>query len=269
MPCVALRCTKTRASTFDSSVSGAITSSKCVGRRSDDYFHTICRPACRLHPAFLDHTMLRSHFYVTEEIMSTFKVQKIRSCVQCGDLLSLKCKSCAIHPERKPRVIDLYDWPPILATGPCGCIKILCQAEGCGKTTWRNPSRCGRGGKATSKKLFCSYLCSTRTLAAAKNIRQKVPCAYCEKITIRKSYLLKIWALSFCNRSCYFLHRAKKSHEAKEAAIAEKRGTDGRALLQCGKCRDVTEHREINANNAKCEKCSTIRSTIVKVLVNA
>ena len=69
--------------------------------------------------------------------MSTFKVQRIRSCVQCGDLLALKCKTCLKHPDRKPRVVELYDWPQVLKTAECGCcIQFQCQLPGCTKTRW-------------------------------------------------------------------------------------------------------------------------------------
>lgn len=203
--------------------------------------------------------------------MSMFKVQKIRSCQQCGDLLPLKCKSCTCDPKRKPRVIEFYEWPEILATGPCGCIKIRCQAEGCTRTVWRDPKHYGKGGKAISKRFFCSIPCSARSMAAARCTRQTVPCAYCSKQVVKKSYALKTWNKSFCNQTCYFLRRAKDAHAIKEAARIDKAGTDGRALLQCSgtKCRgEVTEHSSVSGNTAQCLVCATKRDLRIPIGAN-
>lgn len=187
--------------------------------------------------------------------MSVFKVQRIRSCVQCGDVLGLKCKNCIKHPERKPRVIDFYDWPEILKTAECGCcIQIRCQADGCGKLVWRNAKH-NRGGKAISKAFYCSISCSARSMAMARCKRQSVPCAYCSKMVVKKMFSLKTWVRSFCNNTCYFLFRAKTKHEAKMAA---KEDEEARALLWCEKCRDVTDHDSTNLSKANCRPCAAL-----------
>lgn len=195
--------------------------------------------------------------------MSTFKIQKIRSCEQCGDVLSLKCKSCVSHPERVPRVVEYYDWPQILQTGHCGCIQIRCQSEGCVNTMWRDPKHYGAAGKATSKRFFCSIGCSGRSMALARITRQEVPCAYCTKKVVKKSYALKIWKQSFCNNTCYFLFRAKNKHEERENKVAEKNGSDGSALYYCSVCRDVTNQSQFSGflRASPIYKCSVCLSS--------
>lgn len=145
------------------------------------------------------------------------KVQKIRSCVQCGDVLAKKCDRCKAHSNRKPRVIEYYDWPEILAISPCGCIKIACQLPGCHATMWRLKSK-NRGGMSISKNFFCSVAHTSKFVASQRDKRQTVPCAYCGKLVVKKAFALKTWKESYCNQTCHFLQRAKRKHEAREAS---------------------------------------------------
>lgn len=193
--------------------------------------------------------------------MSTFKVQRIRSCVQCGDVLSLKCKGCVKHPDRKPRVIEYYDWPEILKTAECGCcIYIQCQFPGCGKCVWRNKSH-NREGRAISKAFFCSTTCSGRTIGLARVNRREVPCAYCAKKVMKKACELKTWKHAFCNRTCYFLFKAKQTHDQKQIAEKLYKSLNDLSMLQCqGKCRgQVTEHSKTSKNTSACKTCNTVR----------
>ncbi len=191
--------------------------------------------------------------------MSIFKIQRIRSCVQCGDVLALKCAACTKHPERKPRVLEIYDWPPILKTAECGCcIQISCQAEGCTRRMWRNVKH-NKASMAASKRSFCSIACAARSMAMARCTRQTVPCDWCKKPVTKKSYALKTWKKSFCNQTCYFLRRAKDAHAIKEAERnAPDAGNIG--LLHCVKCNDVTEHLTPKNKPAMCKTCQTTRA---------
>lgn len=187
-----------------------------------------------------------------------FKVQFIRSCVQCGDVLSLKCKSCVKHPKRKPRVIEYHDWPEILEAGPCGCcIKIACQSPGCSKAMWRYTGHV-KGGKSLTKRFFCSKPCFHRGNTLE---RVQVSCSYCTKPTTRKISSSPTWRHSFCNLTCYILFRRKAEYELRVKRHAAKAGTDGHALLQCnGRCRGaITEHVETRVRMAKCLVCAAIR----------
>lgn len=194
--------------------------------------------------------------------MSVFRVQKVRSCVQCGDVLALKCGACAKHPERRPRVLEVYDWPEVLKTAECGCcIKIRCQLEGCTQTMWRNIKH-NRAGKAASRGSFCSIRCSARSMAAARVTRETVPCDWCARPVVKKSYALKTWKKSYCNRTCYFLRRAKDQHGAAEAKRLAAKEDSKLAMLECrGRCRTVTEHTTTGASSAMCRACGTARTT--------
>lgn len=184
---------------------------------------------------------------------ATFKVQRIRSCVQCGDVLGLKCKSCLKHPDRKPVVVEFFDWPEILKVAECGCcILIACQAPGCVNRMWRHRKH-ERGGLTSSRSFICSPKCGGKLLHITRSKRQQVPCAYCSKLVTKKQFTLKSWVRSFCNNSCYFLFRAKAKHEAQQAAKAK---DAARALLWCEKCKDVTEHDSPNIGSAKCLPCA-------------
>lgn len=197
--------------------------------------------------------------------MNVFRVQKIRSCVQCGDVLSQRCTSCVKHPDRVPRIVEFHDWPTILKVAECGCcVQVACQNPSCDVKVWRT-KRFSSTGLSRSATLFCSKRCNVVTQNAARDTRISVPCGWCAKPVRRRSAMLKTFKNVYCRPDHYYLAEAKKRHAAKEAIAFEKSGTDGRALLQCGKCKDVTEHSEVNANNAQCESCSTVRKIAVMV----
>lgn len=207
--------------------------------------------------------------------MSTLKIQFVRSCVQCGDVLSTKCKGCIKHPERQPRVVEFYDWPEILETNSCGCIRIRCQLEGCSVTMWRYRQRNGQHGLPTSKNFYCSVPHSARAAGLGRVKKIMVPCASCSKPVQKKNYAIKTWKRSFCNRTCYFIFRAKERHSLQEKAVADRKmercGTDGRALIECfANCKGrglVTEHLETGRGVAKCTLCGTSRKTTVHMMV--
>lgn len=173
--------------------------------------------------------------------MTTFKIQKIRSCVQCGTILGHKCKSCVSHPDRKPKIIELYDWPKILETCPSGdCIKIQCQRDGCHGTMWRSLTHT-KGGKMRSESMYCSRRCNCLVLAREKDSRVEVPCGWCSSPVLRKRSQIKTFKAAYCRPDHYFLAIRKNKHEEKETEIAME---ENLALMECrGSCRDITEHR--------------------------
>lgn len=90
-----------------------------------------------------------------------------------------------------------------------------------------------------------------------------VPCAYCEKMVMKKMYILKSNAHSFCNTTCYFLFRRKSEHEAKEGARILKKEMENLSMLQCSgsKCRgEITEHRAVERGVSACVVCKATRS---------
>lgn len=188
-----------------------------------------------------------------------FKVQYIRSCKQCGTVLSMKCKACVKHPDRKPTIVEVYDWPPILATCPSGdCIQIACQKPGCTGKPWRSRSHT-RGGKMKSAHMYCTRQCNLSMIALSKRIaRVKVPCGWCRAPVERTESQLKLLKSAYCRPDHYFLFLKKAVHEAKQALKAET--SPDRALLHCVKCKDVTEHKAPSKGNAICLTCNGTRT---------
>lgn len=200
--------------------------------------------------------------------MNTFKVQKIRSCVQCGSVLNKKCKACLAHPERKPQVVTLYDWPPILEHGPCGCcVRIACQLSGCTNDwVWRHVKR--KNGKATAKNFYCTVLHRNRAQAGAQRLpKVETTCAYklCGKTILKDPWKIKQTAESYCHATCQLLERSRRANEAKIAAKAVSEEPDPTSLLEClngcqGNDGDkITEHEEISKGRYRCVNCGKMR----------
>ena len=145
----------------------------------------------------------------------TIKIQKIHECRQCGDLLPLKCLKCLAHPDRKPRIVELYGLPPILETGPCGCVRIACEREGCARSVWR---RVYQVAKHPSR--FCGDSCARIFQAARRNTQQEVTCANpgCERGAdgTRKRFKVKVCRLRggrqvCCCPACMYAYRIVKT----------------------------------------------------------
>lgn len=196
--------------------------------------------------------------------MSYFKVQHIRFCKQCRELLPTKCAKCIVHPERKPRVVAIYDAPRILATGPCGCVKIICQFEKCARKRfmWR---RLKADGSLAQHNHYCTPNCARDDIAAARTTRVTVTCAYapCSKKFERKACEVKNMRCACCSPACGYLQRKVETAKKREAAKKD----DGALLLQCaGKCRgEITDHLALSRSQAKCVPCGAPRGMAVKV----
>ena len=202
--------------------------------------------------------------------MSVFRVQRIRSCVQCGSVLGLKCGKCVKHPGRKLRVIELFDWPEILRTAQCGCcIEISCQLPGCKKTIWKYIRLRGKEKKSVARKLYCSNACAARAAGLSIKTRVRVPCAYCGKIVEKQQWALKLRNYVYCKQECHYLHVRQLAFDAKkDAREKENRGQGSLALLECWNgCKDITEHVLISEPNRgttnykyRCNVCKKSRS---------
>lgn len=198
--------------------------------------------------------------------METLRFQKIRACVQCEEILSLKCERCLKHPDRKPRVIELYEWPPILRVGPCGCLLIACQAPGCRNTKWRYPRLHSKEGKAVSQTFCCSPKCAAKVAASTLKTSIEVACACgCGKKFTKQPAVLKLRRHVYFSQEHHYKHVRRMNFETKQKKliIAEK---DNLALLECwGGCREITEHTrrgEISKGNVRheCNVCHFIRN---------
>lgn len=192
--------------------------------------------------------------------MSVFKVQRIRSCVQCGSVLSLKCKGCAAHPDRKPKIVEYYNWPTILEVCPCKCsVRIACQRDGCKGTMWRNKTH-NPGGLSRSASLFCSPRCNCLVRAAERDTRVTVPCGWheCRKPVLRSRSQIKTFKAAYCRPDHYFLSMRKSAHDVKVAKIKAIEDTQI-GLLHCSGCNDVTEHTTPDTGLATCRACGVKR----------
>ncbi len=197
--------------------------------------------------------------------MSVFHVQRIRSCVQCGEILSQKCDKCQAHPNRKPQIIELFDFPPVLATAECKCcIKLRCQREGCQNTFWRYIRLHYSVAKARSRNFYCSSTCAAKASPATKSTSIDTPCAYCGKIVAKQPAILKLRRHVFCNPSHHYLFVKKSRFDADKGKKIIEREMEKQALLQCGNgCKDITLHEEVGYTHTKhkCMKCGFVRST--------
>ncbi len=142
-------------------------------------------------------------------------------------------------------------------------ILVACQRDGCAVKFWRSIKCGGRAGQSYFKRMFCSKKCNLDQLHAESSKKTEVPCSWCKKIILRKPS--KILENAFCRPDHYFLFQRKSAHDKKEAERVEREGTDGRSLMECEKCRDVTDHVALSASSSKCVPCGTVRDSRVKI----
>lgn len=192
--------------------------------------------------------------------MNTFKVQRIRSCTQCHEVLPLKCKKCACSPTRKPRVVELFNWPEVLKVAECGCcFQFACQLPGCTGRMWRCVKK-NQKALSVSRNLYHTKICAISAAHRAKENFEMVPCEYCRKPCRRTQFMLKRHAHVFCHGECYHLWRAKKKHQAMQEKDNPQTG-----MLHCRKCGAVTEHQTPKVGKAKCLICETLRGQEISV----
>lgn len=195
------------------------------------------------------------------------KVQRVRACVQCGDVLSKKCDKCKKHPTRQPRIIELYDFPAPLKVAECGCCILLrCQRPGCHVTFWRSTKNNAVKGKSRHATFVCSGRCRSITANAGRKTSILLPCGWCEKPVSRQPAQIPLKRIVFCKPVCWYLYRtreaARRNAIKREPSLLDPAAAD----LQCeGKCRAITEHVEIAPNRYRCRTCSHVRSDVIKV----
>ena len=192
--------------------------------------------------------------------------QKIHFCSQCGDTLPLRCVKCIRHPERKPRVVELFDAPPILRTGPCGCILIQCQRQGCKETRW---CRLKADGTFELKNYYCSKYCGGQVTGEARKTRQILPCSYpgcTKKVEKHVSSIVRTKRI-YCGQSHHYAHRTIMKLERKAAEKHRKAMLEKVVLLSCrGKCRnEVTTHTEMVGGMASCQICNNVRDCKIRI----
>lgn len=184
------------------------------------------------------------------------KFQRIRYCDQCEELLPKVCTKCVKHPDRRPRMVELFGMPPVLSIGPCGCVKIGCQRTGCAITVWRVPRADGSLGL---KNQFCSKSCNALVTAERKKAKRiTATCSDgCGRTVTRPASNMRAKYVYF-SQVCHFKHRTVLAAEKRIAAAQANKDTD-RGLLECLKCKDIKEHLTPEARQAICLTCGTKR----------
>ena len=184
--------------------------------------------------------------------MSFVKVQRVCYCIQCEEMLPKRCKKCVKHPDRRPRVVEIFDAPPVLATNECGCVKIRCQRPGCLQTMWRHPRADGTLG---NKNHFHDPACVRIVTAAAKRAaRVTVVCTCgCGRTVTRSLSLMKAKRVYF-SQLCHFRHRVALKAEARRAEDND----DVQSLVCSSKyCRgEVTDHKRLDNGRYACVRCN-------------
>lgn len=203
--------------------------------------------------------------------MSTIEFVKMWTCSQCGDPLGKKCVQCKKHPNRKPRIVEWYEFPKILRTCECASsVLIPCSRAGCTKTRWMNIKNT-RGGLSRHETLFCSRQCNCIVQNLSKKTSVMVPCGWCAAPVKRKQSEIKALKNAYCRHDHYVMHMKKQHHEEKERArLVEKalaKMTSRSVSLQCeGACRGaITEHMNISRTMASCKPCGTTRSNSIAI----
>ena len=193
--------------------------------------------------------------------MSIFKIQRIRACTRCGDVLSQKCEKCLKHPNRAPKVVELFSWPKPLKMAECECCFLIrCQREGCAAPPfWRNMKSGGRQGLSRSQKLYCTQRCNLVSQNVAKDTRVPVPCGWCRKSILRRASHGRNFKAAYCLPEHYFLAMRKAAHKERES---KKDLLDDPivGMLWCERCEQVREHDTPRNGSAICRSCKRTRN---------
>lgn len=181
------------------------------------------------------------------------KVQRIRFCVQCEEALPRRCAKCVKHPDRRPRVVELFGVPAVLATNECGCVKIRCQRPGCLRTMWRHPLA---DGTLARRNHFCSPACGRAVTAAAKRAaRVAAPCSCgCGRQVVRPASNMRAQRAYYSQR-CHYLHRAALLAQARRRAAEADDAVQAYACYS-PRCRGaVTDHTKLPGGAYACVRC--------------
>ncbi len=173
--------------------------------------------------------------------MANFRIQRIRSCSQCGEILAQRCDKCLSHPERKPRIVELYDWPEILQTGHCGCLLIQCQRPGCTNKKWRYAKLHNKEGKSESKNFCCSPKCAALVANMSKVAKIEVKCSYCNATKMVWPSILRLRREIFCRRDHHYLWVCQQNFNRRIAKRDKYEKEELLQLLHCPECRTEVE----------------------------
>ena len=180
------------------------------------------------------------------------KIVRVRFCDQCGDPLAKKCKNCLKHPERKLKVVELYDFPTPLKVAECGCCILLqCQRPGCSNTFWRYIKLRGKEKKSRARNFVCGTTCAAAVANSCKAQKVAVSCSYCGKVKQIQPSVFKLRRHFFCSSEHHYLWQQKQSAEAIKQ-------DERRAMVECPHCKVIVECEETSKvyfGNAGAYRC--------------
>lgn len=205
--------------------------------------------------------------YLGEKVTATHKHQTIRWCTQCEEQLPTRCAKCIKHPDRKPRVVEIFDAPTIIKTNECGCVGFKCQRNKCTAPglVWRHPRADGTLGY---KNHFCSPNC-VRLVTAAARVAKRVtlPCSCgCGKMLTRPASNMRSKYIYFSQKHHYD-HRVQLKAAFRRETIPE----DVQAFVCTSKtCRgEIIDHTRVRAGVYKCVRCNFYRGEAATSATNA
>ena len=205
------------------------------------------------------------------------RIIKIRSCSQCGYVLSQKCPRCVKHPDRKPTIIAYYPLADKAEVCHCGHgVKVECQVPdnlrptSCKKTVWKSIAQ-AKSGRIWSE-LFCSKECAAIMTGIRKRSQSLITCSNPEcdrgaggtrnKFKIHQCRLKNTAEHHYCCNSC----------RAIGAAIfrfgKEKIDDFSIQMLTCNGIthrNKITEHSQIKNNLYECTECGERRDAKINM----
>jgi hypothetical protein len=200
--------------------------------------------------------------------MTEPRVQIVRMhwCTGCEKPLAPRCGGCKKHPNRKPRIVQLYGLPEVLKTAECGCCHLIrCQRPACFNTRWLHLTAKERTLLGL-KNFMCSRACTVQTTADAKRTSVEVVCARpgCGRVRrVAQSALKASKHYIYCSQKCHFAHRAAQNAARRRAEARARNGDDDSVQsLSCDgdRCRgEVRDHKKTASGRFQCTFCSTIR----------
>lgn len=183
--------------------------------------------------------------------MPTLHVQRLRFCSQCEEPLSDKCAKCLKHPNRKPRTIELFNFPEVIKTAECGCcVYIQCQRDPCVNKFWRCVTKNYAVGKTQARKVVCKS-CAPLTGSDSRKITSvsvQCSCGCGSKVSVQQAKF-KVQRYSYVSKKHMYDHRRQETFKDEMAA----------AFICYGpKCHGEIQDHEWVGGRYKCTACGIV-----------
>lgn len=195
-----------------------------------------------------------------EQKLRRIRVQQF--CWNCEEKITGLCAKCSKNKNRTPRIVEIYDAPPILKWCPCKqsvwircCVDPSIKPKTCQEFMWRSIMK---DGTMRFKDHFCSKLCSN----AEKRTGKEVFCSCgCGNKLWRNGFKLLKYKLSFVSNK----HQWNYYHKLKEEKKKEQEDLSLQDLVCLNGCEGPQVHEHIKGSSYKCTKCGKIRIVSSKI----